>query len=171
MIDVTVDGVPYQEMHVDGGAFSQAFLYPPSITKGRRERIRQGKPVPEIDAYIIRNARLDPDWASVQRRTLGIAGRAIATMIAASGYNDIVRMYHTTQTDDVEYNLAYISSNFTEVAPAPFDPGYMRNLFDYAFERARHGYKWAKEPPREWVGFRGTRDIHYPGEAEPTAAG
>jgi hypothetical protein len=80
MIDVTVDGVPYQEMHVDGGAFLQAFLYPCSITKDRRERIEQGKSVPEIDAYIIRNARLDPDWSSVRRRTLGIAGRAIATM-------------------------------------------------------------------------------------------
>ena len=28
MFDVTLDGKPYQEMHVDGGAFAQAFLYP-----------------------------------------------------------------------------------------------------------------------------------------------
>jgi hypothetical protein len=29
MIDVTVDGRAYQEMHVDGGASRQVFLYPP----------------------------------------------------------------------------------------------------------------------------------------------
>jgi hypothetical protein len=28
MFDVTVDGEPHQEMHVDGGTFAQAFLYP-----------------------------------------------------------------------------------------------------------------------------------------------
>ena len=29
MIDLNVDGQPRQEMHVDGGVFAQAFLYPP----------------------------------------------------------------------------------------------------------------------------------------------
>ena len=29
MFDVTLDGERHQEMHVDGGAFAQAFLYPP----------------------------------------------------------------------------------------------------------------------------------------------
>ena len=31
MIDVEIDGKPYQEMHVDGGAKAQVFLYPPSL--------------------------------------------------------------------------------------------------------------------------------------------
>jgi len=39
MIDVTLDGKTYQEMHVDGGAFAQAFLYPAGITRNRRTRM------------------------------------------------------------------------------------------------------------------------------------
>ena len=35
----------YQKLHVDCGAFTQAFLYPASMTQGRRERTKQGKPV------------------------------------------------------------------------------------------------------------------------------
>jgi patatin-like phospholipase/acyl hydrolase len=31
LIDVSVNGRPYQEMHVDGGAVAQLFLYPPSL--------------------------------------------------------------------------------------------------------------------------------------------
>ena len=31
--------------------------------------------------YVIRNARLDPDWAQVERKTMSIAGRAIASLI------------------------------------------------------------------------------------------
>ena len=56
---------------------------------------------------VIRNGRLDPEWATVERRTLGIAGRAIATMIASAGYNDVIRIYNTTQRDGIDYNLAY----------------------------------------------------------------
>ena len=97
--------------------------------------------------FLIRNARLDPDWAAVQRRTLSITGRAIATMIAASGYNDVMRIWNQTQTDRLEYNLAYISREFTVPYEAPFDPAYMRPLFDYAFQRARRGYNWSQQPP------------------------
>jgi len=147
MIDVTLDGKSYQEMHVDGGAFAQAFLYPAGITQKRRERMVRGdKTVVPATAYVIRNGRLDPEWATVERRTIGIAGRAIATMIAASGLNDVLRMYSTTQRDGVGFNLAYIGSDFTRVLPEPFDPDYMRALFDYGYQRARRGYDWAKKP-------------------------
>jgi hypothetical protein len=147
MFDVTVDGVAYQEMHVDGGAFAQAFLYPATITVGRRERIAQHKPVVDIKAYVIRNARLDPNWAATKRGTFGIAGRAISTMITASGYNDVLRMYNTTKADDVDFNLAYIGKDFTDVLPSPFDPGYMRALFEYGYQKSVHGYDWKKLPP------------------------
>jgi hypothetical protein len=102
--------------------------------------------VPAI-AYVIRNGRLDAEWASTDRRTLGIAARAISTMITASGINDMVRIYNLTHRDGIPFNLAYIGSDFTEKLPEPFDQGYMRTLFDYGYQRARHGYDWAKTPP------------------------
>jgi len=147
MFDVTVDGEAYQEMHVDGGAFAQAFLYPASATRGRRDLRSRGKAVAPVQAYIIRNARLDPEWAAVDRRFMGIAARAISTMITASGFNDVLRMYNSTQRDGVGFNLAYIGSDFTEVLPAPFDQHYMRSLFEYGYVRGARGYDWAKQPP------------------------
>jgi predicted acylesterase/phospholipase RssA len=147
MFDVTLDGNPYQEMHVDGGAFAQAFLYPASITRQRRDRMASGQLVVAATAYVIRNGRLDPEWATTERSTMGIAGRAIATMITASGINDVIRMYNTTQRDGIGYNLAYIGSDFTRKLPEPFDQGYMKALFDYGYQRARRGYDWAKQPP------------------------
>ena len=36
MLDVTVSGERYQEMHVDGGTIAQAFLYPPRYRSGQR---------------------------------------------------------------------------------------------------------------------------------------
>jgi hypothetical protein len=147
MIEVTMDGKTYQEMHVDGGAFAQTFLYPSALTRNRAQRKRTGQPVVEARAFIIRNGRLDPEWATVERRTLGIASRAISTMIASAGYNDVIRIYAITQRDGIDYNLAFIGSDFNEVLPSAFDSGYMRALYDYAFQQARRGYAWAKKPP------------------------
>lgn len=147
MIEVTMDGKTYQEMHVDGGAFAQTFLYPSAATRNRQQRRRTGQPVVEARAFVIRNGRLDPEWAVVERRTLGIAGRAISTMITSAGYNDVIRIYNITQRDDIDFNLAFIGRDFNEVLPSPFESRYMRALFDYGYQRARRDYDWAKKPP------------------------
>jgi hypothetical protein len=145
MIDVDVDGRHYQEMHVDGGAMTQVFLYPPSVNIAE-ESAAQGVERARV-AYIIRNARLDPDWANVRRRTLPIAGRAITSLMQTQGIGDLFRIFVTTQRDKVDFNLAYIPSSFTEPRPAPFDPGYMRALYQKGFDLAAGGYPWAKSPP------------------------
>jgi hypothetical protein len=150
MIDIEVDGKPYQELHVDGGAMQQMFLYPPSVDVRKlahEERV----------AYLIRNAREDPDWAAVERRTLGIAGRAVSTMIHASGSSDLLRVYFITELDDIDYNLAYIGEDFTDIETEDFDKDYMNTLFDYAYQKARRGYPWMKAPPGLAPGLQGLR--------------
>lgn len=149
MIDVEADGQRFQEMHVDGGAFAQAFLYPQATGEERQARIRRRLPVREVRAYVIRNARLDPGWSQVERRTLSIAGRAVSTLIFTSGFNDVIRMYNQTRADRVDFNLAFIGDDFTETLPGPFDQGFMRALFEYGRRQGATGYAWAKEPPRE----------------------
>ena len=147
MFDVVANGTPHQEMHVDGGAFAQVFLYPRQVTELRRERLRRGQPVVPASAWIIRNGRLDAQWAAVDRRAMSIAGHAISTMIASSGYNDVVRIWNTTQRDGIDYNLAFIPRAFTATYTEPFEQTYMRALFAFGFDRARRGYDWAKQPP------------------------
>jgi hypothetical protein len=145
LIDVEAGGRHYQEMHVDGGAVAQTFLYPPQI--GRLVNLRQGPLARERHAYVIRCGRLDPEWASVDRRLLTITGRAISTMIHYSGYNDILRIYSTAEHDGVDYNLAYIGPDFTVEHRVDFDPAYMKALFDYGYQKAVHDYLWHKAPP------------------------
>jgi Patatin-like phospholipase len=147
MFDVTLDGKSYQEMHVDGGAVAQAFLYPPGVTRQRRIRMANGKLVPPAAAYVIRNGHLHPDWESTERITLDIAQRAISTMISVSGLNDVIRLYTNTQHDGIDFNLAYIGRDFDMKLPAPFDQAYMRALFDYGYQRALRGNAWVKRPP------------------------
>jgi len=146
MLDVTVDGKRYEEMHVDGGAMSQVFLYPPSLRLKSIEQRVNTKNHKDV-AYIIRNGRLFRSEEQVKRQTLAIAGQAIATMTAASGANDLYRIYLTTQRDGLQYNLAFLDDEFTTPYEGPFNKTYMNTLFEYGYRKGAAGYKWQKAPP------------------------
>jgi predicted patatin/cPLA2 family phospholipase len=141
MIDVEVNGTRYQEMHVDGGTTGQVFVYPAAIHLYQlRQRDRA--------LYIIRNARLDPQWAQVDRRTLPIALRAITTLIQYQGMGDLYTIYSICQRDLVEYNLAYIPPTFDFPHKADFDTPYMSALFEVGQRMAVKGEDWwYKHPP------------------------
>ena len=141
MIDVEVDGTRYQEMHVDGGTMSQVFAYPPAIRLDRAEVDR------ERHLYVIRNARLDPDWAQVERKTMSIGGRAISSLLHTQGIGDLYRIYATAERDGVDFNLGFIPPTFTTPHPEDFDQTYMRALYDVGYDLAIRGFPWLKAPP------------------------
>jgi hypothetical protein len=152
MFDFLVDSQAFQEMHVDGGASTQVFLYPSAAVQkanelGLKRRVNR-------QAYIIRNSRLDPRWNETERRTLSVAGRAISQLIQTQGIGDLYRIYAMTKFDHVGFNLAYIGSDFNEPHQEEFDTKYMNALFQYGYEHALKGYQWSKYPP----GFNGAFD-------------
>ena len=141
LIDVDVNGTRYQEMHVDGGTMAQVFFYPPSI------HINQVGAERQRSLYVIRNARLDADWASVERSTLSIAARAIGSLTRTQGIGDLYRIYSTTQRDGIDFNLTFIPRTFNTPHLEEFDTNYMRELYALGKEAALSGYKWEKYPP------------------------
>lgn len=57
-----------------------------------------------------------------RRRTLSIGGRAISALIQTQGINDVDRIYRAAQQDGVDFNLAYIGSDFSYPHNENFDP-------------------------------------------------
>jgi predicted acylesterase/phospholipase RssA len=145
MIDVYVNGKRYQEMHVDGGASAQAFVYPPQLKVA--EISAEAGITRDRRVFVIRNARLDPDWANTKRETLSIAGRAVSSLIQNQGVGDLYRIYTVTQRDGVDFNLAFIPASFNVPLPKPFDQHYMNELYKVGYNLGRAGYGWAKIPP------------------------
>jgi predicted patatin/cPLA2 family phospholipase len=145
LFDVEARGAPYQEMHVDGGAVSQAFLVPPSLNPHIAQAAAGYHR--KMTAYIIRNSRLTTDWTDVERQTLSIAQRAVSTMINYNGVGDFYRMYLETRRANAGFNLAYIGDDFHAAHKEQFDQGYMRALYRYAFDKAAKGYPWQDAPP------------------------
>jgi hypothetical protein len=145
MIDVTVNGHHYQEMHVDGGATRQVFMYPRKVHLGKSTASTTDDR--DRSVYIIRNSRLDPDWAKTDRRTLSIAARAISSLIQTQGLGDMYRMYLTSLRDGIDYNLTFIPADFSATQHSDFDSVYMTQLFDRGHEMGVAGTEWLKAPP------------------------
>lgn len=145
MIDIQINGRNYQEMHVDGGASAQVFIYPPSIQLNAAAS--DMGIVRERRLYVIRNARLDPQWAEIKRSTFSIVGRAISSLIQTQGIGDLYRIYVAAQRDQIDFNLASIPPTFTMNLQQPFDTKYMNTLFELGYELGKNGYSWAKFPP------------------------
>ena len=145
LIDVEAGEQSYDELHVDGGATSQVFLYPVGLNfDDVLDKLEiPGRP----KVYIIRNARLDPMYEQVKPKTLPVAGRAISSIIRTQGIGDLYRIYLATLRDGLDFNLAYIPKDFTEKASEDFDTEYMRKLYELAFDMANEGYPWQKMPP------------------------
>jgi hypothetical protein len=132
-------------MHVDGGASAQVFVYPPSLHVG--DLAKEHHFTRERRVFVIRNGRLDPDWADTERETMSIAGRAVSSLIQNQGVGDLFRIYATTERDGVDFNLAYIPASFDVPLNEPFEQHYMRELYKVGYEMAKAGYPWEKVPP------------------------
>ena len=144
LLDVEYRGRVFQEMHVDGGAAMQVFLYPPSLILS--EAVRRREPSRQRIAYVIRNGRVDIEAGSTARGVLSITRRAANTLLHFSGIGDINRIFLVTQRDGVAFRVAYIGRDFQAPRREPFDPEFMQALFDYGFERGRLGDAWQSQP-------------------------
>lgn len=145
LIDVEAKGRRFQEMHVDGGATAQVFVYPASLHL--HEMAAAAGIQRERKLYVIRNARLDPDWAEVERRTMPIASRAISSLIQTQGRGDVFRIFSLAERDQVDFNLAYIPESFNSPHQEEFDTEYMRQLYQLGYDLAANGNPWVKAPP------------------------
>jgi hypothetical protein len=135
-------------MHVDGGIMAQVFAYPSGISARQFTEATGMKR--DRTLYVIRNARLDPEWAQVERQTMCIGARAVASLIHSQGIGDIYRVYATAQRDGVDFNLAFIPASFNAPHLEEFDNAYMRALYQVGYETMLKGFPWMKVPP----GFR-----------------
>jgi predicted patatin/cPLA2 family phospholipase len=145
-IQVRVGGQNYDELHVDGGVTRQVFIAP-SIFSFVSHDQKSRRPAEKPRLYVIRNGKIDPEWQSVSENVLSITQRSISTLIKNQGIGDLYRIYSVTKGDGIDFNLASIPPDFTDVSDEPFDQKYMIALFDRGYDLGSHDYSWTKAPP------------------------
>jgi len=145
MIDVTVDGKRFQEMHADGGATTQLFTAPESLLASTNidPPIKSGR----VDLYIVLNGMLDPEFEAVKPATLAIAGRAYSTLVKTHARFTVNATYALTQRAGIDFNLTYLDEVVPYEISDPFNTDYMRRLFAIGHEKALSADVWRKSPP------------------------
>ena len=144
MIEVEANGQLYDEMHVDGGATNQAFLFQPQTDwKVIKEHFRvKGDP----KVFLIRNAKLEPKWIAVKPNIREIGGRSVSSLLRTQGIGDAFQIYSDCIRDGLEFNLTFIPSTFTTEAQEMFDKEYMIELFELGYQFGMSGDPWYSRP-------------------------
>jgi hypothetical protein len=142
-------GELYDEMHVDGGTIRGVFSID-RLTKNMEGAakflgIDPSKYRPRI--YILSNSYMSPIRQQVEDSLVGISMRSLDTVVAAANDGDIYRLYATAKRRGLDFNLAYIPSDFKPHPKELFDKEEMQRLFKRGYDDAVNGYKWYKTPP------------------------
>jgi len=144
-IDVKIGNETYQEMHVDGGTTDNAFLLPTNFSMekfGGRNSSRT-----DLSLFLIVNSKTTPESTSVDATTFSVAGRSISTLIKQQTAGDILKIYLSSQKNNIEFNLASVPSGFNHESNEPFDKTYMTALYERGYQDAQSGYDWQRKPP------------------------
>ncbi len=140
LIDVAGASGIRDELHVDGGVYSQtAFASGWDIPN---RYIRGGK------TYAIRNGKVTPELQATKLGLADVSKRSLATLVKAQGVDDLVLIYQLSRQRGSSFNAAWIGSDFTFPLNEPFDPEYMAALFNYGYQRFKSGNLWNDTPPR-----------------------
>lgn len=144
-LNVVADGRRYDELHVDGGTSNQSFLFPSNFTVKDADKLLGRKL--KRTMYVIRNGKVTPEWSAVTPRIAAIGGKSIASLIKTQGVGDLYRLYSNAGRDNIDYNAIWVPADFELKEKEPFDPVYMRALFNLGYKMGKNGIPWEKQPP------------------------
>ena len=140
----TPDGRTYDEMHGDGGAATQMFLYPAGLNWKQVLEVLDVQGTPHI--YLVRNAYIHPAYQTVEPRLLPIAGRTIDSLIRTQGVGDFFRINQLAERDGLDLDVTWIPGETRSVLGTEqneaFDPEYMKALFEYGYNQTLNGDTW-----------------------------
>ncbi len=140
LIDVETDEGVRDELHVDGGVYSQTAYVPGWDIP--RKYARGGK------LYAIRNGKVEPELRVIEPGVFQVSARSLSTLIKAQGVDDLTIAYKLSLQRDAEYQATWIGTDFDYPLAEPFDPEYMQALFDYGYQRFNSATLWSDRPPR-----------------------
>ncbi len=149
LINVKIDDVQKDELHVDGGVFAQSFFVGNQIDLRALERRAhpewKGKITHRL--YVIRNGRLDPQPRKVDRSLGSITAYSIDSMLKASGINDLYRLYLGDLAGELELRYVAIPHDYAPSSLDEFNQAEMVQQYNLGLAMGEKGIPWKRTPP------------------------
>jgi len=141
-IDVEVNGIKYDEMHVDGGVAAQVFFYGLMLDLTKDKNV---KGCSEI--YVIRNGQIGPSYKQIERNLTSMIGRSILSMTKASVRNDLLRIYFLATRDGIDFNYVAVPDDFIYFGDEAVDQEEMTALFELGYKIGLSDDLWQQTLP------------------------
>jgi hypothetical protein len=149
LIKVTVDGKPYDELHVDGGVFAQSFFIGNALDL--KKTVHDAHPGWKKDAiqrlYVLRNGRIDAQSRVTDRTLMSISGNAISSMLKVSGMNDLYRLYVGQLTGELEFYYVAFPVGYKAISAEEFNKEEMNQEYALGYKYGTEGIPWERTPP------------------------
>jgi predicted acylesterase/phospholipase RssA len=140
-IDVEAHGRRFQELHTDGAAGGPFFVAPQSWLTDPGHQ-----PLPAKQLFIVVNSKLAPELEVAERSVLSVLSRSISVSLKTTARAEIAIVRAAAQRSSISCQVATIDERFSHSRHGPFDPDYMRALFDLGFRQARDGAAFGTGP-------------------------
>jgi predicted acylesterase/phospholipase RssA len=142
LIDVEANGKRFAEMHVDGGVGGQFFVAP-AILMSAMSDYR----LPATQLYIVVNSGLRPDFEVVPRSTPSILAQSVGMAVQVDTRLMLDRTFVVAKRSNIGFNVASMPATFSAPSRGPFDPDYMKALFQTGYDLGNSATPFSAEPP------------------------
>lgn len=140
LIDVEIDGKRHQEVHVDGGVTRQIFVYPRDMDVRKFQNLLNIHP--QKNMWLIRNTKINPDYAPVSLSLSDIAERSISTLIKYQGRGDLMNIISLAKRDGFDVHITNVPKGFHAPLNEMFDLEYRKALYQVGYEKGRKTPAW-----------------------------
>jgi predicted acylesterase/phospholipase RssA len=142
LIAVEGNGKHFMEMNADGGVGGQFFVAPAALLAATADYR-----LPATQLYVVVNSGLDPEFQVVQRSTPSILAQTVDMAVKVDTRLMIDRVYLAAKRSGIGFNVATIPANFSAPSRGPFDPDFMKALFQAGYELGKSAKPFRTEPP------------------------
>jgi predicted acylesterase/phospholipase RssA len=153
LIDVESNGKRFAEMHVDGGVGGQFFVAPAALMSAMSDYR-----LPATQLYIVVNSGLQPDFEVAPRSTPSILAQSVGMAVQVDTRLMLDRAFVLAKRSNVGFNVASIPPTFNAPSRGPFDPDYMKALFQTGYDLGNSATPFRAEPPA-YFGSTATQSV------------
>ncbi|HEV2558827.1 MAG TPA: patatin-like phospholipase family protein [Microvirga sp.] len=141
-LEVEAGGKRFKEMHADGGITAPFFVAPEAVIAGRAGATSlTSQPI-----YVVVNNQLNPEFQVTERTMLSILGRSMSMAVKAASRAAMAVHASFAQRSGHQMAFTHIDERFKQMTTKPFDPDYMKALFEHGRRVGQDGTAFRANP-------------------------
>ncbi len=137
--NVTIDGRPYEELHVDGGVSRAMFFRPPYFPPDNPD-LAGANSLAGSNLFALVAGKAYPDPEGVKPRTVAVVGASVSNLLYVAARGDLYRFYTYSMLSGMDFFTSVIPPDLEVTNDSTnFDSAETTKMFDAGYKLAMQG--------------------------------